>query len=64
MTHLSRFNTSAFRAFAGVMAAQEKPGVGAIIAYAPLNANHRRYKVPAGKADYRWAKAVAADSTS
>ena len=37
---------------AGVMAAQEKPGVGAIIAYAPLNANHRRYKVPAGKADY------------
>lgn len=39
---------------AGVMACQplRLPTVGAIIAYAPLNANHRDHKVPAGKPDY------------
>jgi acetyl esterase/lipase len=39
---------------AGVMACQLHALVarGALIAYAPLNANHRRYKAPAGKPDY------------
>lgn len=39
---------------AGVMACQQQPlaAVGAIIAYAPINANHRNYKAPAGKPDY------------
>ena len=39
---------------AGVMACQDHPlaAKGAIIAYAPLNANHRDYKAPAGKPDY------------
>lgn len=39
---------------AGVMACQEltPSPVGAIITYAPLNANHRAHKVPAGKPDY------------
>lgn len=36
---------------AGVMACQAA-SAGALIAYAPLNANHRRYKAPAGKPDY------------
>lgn len=39
---------------AGVMACQphRHRAAGLIIAYAPLNANHRRYKAPAGKPDY------------
>lgn len=39
---------------AGVMACQDHAlaAKGAIIAYAPLNANHRDYKAPAGKPDY------------
>jgi len=39
---------------AGVMACQNAPlaAVGALIAYAPINANHRKYKAPAGKPDY------------
>lgn len=39
---------------AGVMACQDHPlaAKGAVIAYAPLNANHRDYKAPAGKPDY------------
>jgi dienelactone hydrolase len=39
---------------AGVMACQNHPlaAKGAIIAYAPVNANHRDYKAPAGKPDY------------
>ena len=40
---------------AGVMACQgelEPRPAGAVIAYAPLNANHRRYKAPPGKPDY------------
>ena len=39
---------------AGVMACQDHPlqAHGALIAYAPLNANHRLYKAPAGKPDY------------
>lgn len=39
---------------AGVMACQEHAieACGAVIGYAPLNANHRRYKAPAGKPDY------------
>ncbi len=39
---------------AGVMACQTEPlkAEGAIIAYAPINANHRKYKAPAGKPDY------------
>jgi len=36
---------------AGVMACQA-PCAGALIAYAPINANHRNHKVPAGKPDY------------
>lgn len=36
---------------AGVMACQQ-PSAGAVIAYAPLNANHRDHKAPAGKPDY------------
>lgn len=40
----------------GVMACQPHPApltlCGALMAYAPLNANHRRYKSPAGKPDY------------
>lgn len=41
---------------AGVMACQPHPAplrlAGAVIAYAPINANHRAYKAPAGKPDY------------
>ncbi|NKF22674.1 alpha/beta hydrolase [Solimonas marina] len=41
---------------AGVMACQAHPAPlavrGALMAYAPLNANHRRYKSPPGKPDY------------
>jgi len=39
---------------AGVMACQDHAvrACGALICYAPLNANHRRYKAPAGKPDY------------
>lgn len=39
---------------AGVMACQKEPvrAVGAIITYAPINANHHNYKAPAGKPDY------------
>jgi len=39
---------------AGVMACQDHPlaAKGAIIAYAPVNANHKDYKAPAGKPDY------------
>ncbi|MBI5257814.1 MAG: prolyl oligopeptidase family serine peptidase [Burkholderiales bacterium] len=39
---------------AGVMACQPHAlmACGALIGYAPLNANHRRYKAPAGKPDY------------
>ena len=39
---------------AGVMACQTHKlmAQGAVIAYAPLNANHRLYKTPAGKPDY------------
>ncbi len=39
---------------AGVMACQDSPiqAVGALIAYAPINANHEKYKAPAGKPDY------------
>jgi dipeptidyl aminopeptidase/acylaminoacyl peptidase len=39
---------------AGVMACQDHAlqACGAVIAYAPLNANHRLYKAPAGKPDY------------
>lgn len=39
---------------AGVMACQDRPlsAKGAIIAYAPVNANHKDYKAPAGKPDY------------
>lgn len=41
---------------AGVLACQPAAhaagAVGALIGYAPLNANHRAYKVPAGKPDY------------
>ncbi|WP_207552895.1 alpha/beta hydrolase [Consotaella salsifontis] len=39
---------------AGVMACQTNApsAVGAIIAYGPINANHREYKAPAGKPDY------------
>ncbi len=36
---------------AGVMACQQ-PSAGAVIAYAPLNANHRDHKAPVGKPDY------------
>lgn len=36
---------------AGVMACQRECA-GAVIAYAPLNANHRDHKAPAGKPDY------------
>ncbi len=36
---------------AGVMACQG-PSAGALIAYAPLNANHRDHKAPAGKPDF------------
>lgn len=36
---------------AGVMACQ-RACAGAVIAYAPLNANHRDHKAPAGKPDY------------
>lgn len=36
---------------AGVMACQG-PCAGAVIAYAPINANHRDYKAPAGKPDF------------
>ena len=36
---------------AGVMACQG-PIAGAVIAYAPINANHRLYKAPAGKPDF------------
>jgi len=36
---------------AGVMACQGE-SAGAVIAYAPLNANHRDHKAPAGKSDY------------
>ncbi|WP_198517299.1 alpha/beta hydrolase [Vibrio sp. HA2012] len=39
---------------AGVMACQKNPlaAKGALIAYAPINANHRKYKSPVGKPDY------------
>ena len=39
---------------AGVMACQRHDSelAGAVIAYAPLNANHRDHKVPAGKPDF------------
>lgn len=39
---------------AGVMACQDhsQKAKGALIAYAPINANHRDYKAPAGKPDY------------
>lgn len=39
---------------AGVLACQPQAAqaCGAVIAYAPLNANHHRYKAPAGKPDY------------
>ena len=39
---------------AGVMACQPHPvpAAGAVIAYAPVNANHRDHKAPAGKPDY------------
>jgi len=39
---------------AGVMACQPHPlpAAGAVIAYAPLNANHRDHKFPAGKPDF------------
>lgn len=39
---------------AGVMACQRHAvaAAGAVIAYAPLNANHRDHKAPAGKPDY------------
>ncbi|MFT3996028.1 MAG: prolyl oligopeptidase family serine peptidase [Asticcacaulis sp.] len=39
---------------AGVMACQPHvtPSVGVLIGYAPVNANHRHYKAPAGKPDY------------
>ena len=42
---------------AGVLACQPQhamapQALGALIAYAPLNANHRHYKAPAGKPDY------------
>lgn len=39
---------------AGVMACQTHAlqACGAVIAYAPLNANHRHHKAPAGKPDY------------
>lgn len=38
---------------AGTLACQpEAKAAGAIIAYAPVNANHRDYKAPAGKPDY------------
>lgn len=39
---------------AGVMACQGHAleGAGAVIAYAPLNANHREHKFPAGKPDF------------
>ncbi len=39
---------------AGVMACQTTPvaAIGALIAYAPINANHRQYKAPQGKPDY------------
>ena len=36
---------------AGVMACQ-RACAGAVIAYAPLNANHRDHKFPAGKPDF------------
>ena len=36
---------------AGVMACQHE-SAGAVIAYAPLNANHRDHKAPAGKPDF------------
>lgn len=36
---------------AGVMACQG-PSAGALVAYAPINANHRDYKAPAGKPDF------------
>ncbi|RZL34946.1 MAG: pectin acetylesterase, partial [Rubrivivax sp.] len=36
---------------AGVMACQRE-SAGAVIAYAPLNANHREHKFPAGKPDF------------
>ncbi len=39
---------------AGVMACQDHPiqACGAVIGYAPLNANHSLYKAPAGKPDF------------
>ncbi len=38
---------------AGVIACQREANIGAaIIAYAPVNANHRDYKAPAGKPDF------------
>ncbi len=39
---------------AGVMACQKHaaPPAGLLVGYAPINANHRRYKVPPGKPDY------------
>jgi len=42
---------------AGTLACQPRPqsatpALGALIAYAPINANHREHKAPAGKPDY------------
>jgi acetyl esterase/lipase len=39
---------------AGVMACQQHaaPPAGLLMGYAPINANHRRYKAPPGKPDY------------
>ena len=38
---------------AGVMACQPVvPAVGLVVAYGPVNANHKDYKAPAGKPDY------------
>ncbi|WP_138468656.1 alpha/beta hydrolase [Poseidonocella sp. HB161398] len=37
---------------AGVLACHAPEAAGALIGYAPLNANHRDHKVPAGKPDY------------
>ncbi len=51
---LLQFGLSSGGHLAGVMACQAHPlaAAGVMIGYAPVNANHRRYKAPADKPDY------------
>ncbi|MDC7676278.1 alpha/beta hydrolase family protein [Asticcacaulis machinosus] len=51
---LLHFGLSSGGHLAGVMACQEHTvgAAGLMIGYAPVNANHRQYKAPAGKPDY------------